>query len=273
MMNSARKHTIKIVHYFVIYFISLVLNSISYGQQNYFKKNVSRGPSSAEDFSKSEGAKSDAPKSDVPRLETDSSVLNYESDSQLSSIFKDIIVVQRQAIKRDKKKFLSFSSTFDFSDGPIDQTALTIKAGYAIHQNWELHLLFTPSYINKTRPVADSVSNLTLANGQKAELISPKAKNAMGAEINWMLAYGKDAWGPYTIIRSDTFFQLHVNNTSYEDGTSGLNYSLGLGKSFYSKKSIHFRAVAGLGSRETTLNNVKQSSQYGFLQPAVFWMF
>lgn len=258
-MNSTRVSIHKMVSYFIFVIILLVINFNSHGQQvKYFKKGTSRNPSNAEENSK---------------LEVDSTILNYESDSQLSSIFKDIIVVQRQAIKRDKKKFLSFSSTFDFSDGPIDQTALTIKAGYAVHQNWELHLLFTPTYINKTRPVADSVSSLTLANGQKAELVSPKAKSAMGADINWMLAYGKDAWGPYTIIRSDTFIQIHINNTSYEDSTSGLNYSLGLGKSFYSKKSLHFRVVAGLGSRETTINSVKQSSQYGFLQPAVFWMF
>ncbi len=248
-------------------FISLTAFSQAHGQSNN-NRNRSRNPSSATIPARAESSTKESPK-----LETDPAVLNYESDSQLSSIFKDIIVVQRQAIKRDKKKLISFSSTFDFSDGPIDQTGLTLKAGYAVNQNWELHLLFTPTYMNKTRPVADSVSNLTLANGQKAELVSPKAKNSLGAEINWMLAYGKDAWGPYTIIRSDTFIQFQLMNVSYEDNSSGLAYSLGVGKSFYSKKSIHFRVVAGLGSRETKINEVKQSSQYGFLQPAVFWMF
>jgi hypothetical protein len=71
----------------------------------------------------------------------------------------------------------------------------------------------------------------------------------------------------------DTFVQFQLNNVSYEDHTQGLTYGLGLGKSFYSKSSFHFRIVVGLGSRETTINNVKQTSQFGFLQPNVFYMF
>ena len=218
-------------------------------------------------------AQENSDKSNTPKLDADNSILNFESDSQLSSIFKDIIVVQRQAIRRDKKKFLSVGPMFDFSDGPIDQTAIEIKAGYAPHQNWEFHLFAVPVFLTKNRPISESVSSLTLANGQKAELVSPKAKSAFGLDVNWILAYGKDAWGPYTIIRSDTFTRLQLANYSYEDGSNGLLYSLGLGKSFFTQKKVNFRIVVGLGSRDTKINNENKSSQFGFFEPSIFWMF
>ena len=66
----------------------------------------------------------------------------------------------------------------------------------------------------------------------------------MGIDINWVPIYGKDSWGAFGIIRSDTFFNLHVGQIKYEQN-SGLKYKFALGKTFFLSSLWNCRVQAG----------------------------
>ncbi len=196
-----------------------------------------------------------------------------DSDEQLSSIFKDIVVIQRRAVTRSGKFLLGTSFQLDFSDGPKTQYGSSIKLGYGLSEWLEASLVYTPSFVANDRAILKSFQDLDLADGSKASLISPRAKTAYGLEINWIFAYGKDAWGPFSIVRSDTFLRLSGGSTSYDNSASGTDFGLGVGKTFFFSRFFNVRALAGIGSRQTLLGDKKYATFFGYFEPGLIWLF
>ena len=77
-----------------------------------------------------------------------------------------------------------------------------------------------------------------------------KPKTFTGIEINWLPIYGKDSWGPYSIIRSDTFINFSYGQIQYSKDV-GNKIKIALGKTFFFSDYWNFRIQAGPASVET----------------------
>lgn len=195
-----------------------------------------------------------------------------ESSDTISDVYRDIIVVQRKAKEKAGKSLFHVFATNDLSDGPQTVYSVTLSYGRAFSDTFEAYLSVAPVFLTQDRPIKQAVSDLTLANGKKASLVSPKPKIQYGVDLLWVPAYGKDGWGPHNIVRSDTFFKFSTAMTQYE-GASGLRLAIGMGKTFYLSKNLNPRLTAGWGFRETIVNEKKAMSQMGLFEAGNVWYF
>lgn len=188
----------------------------------------------------------------------------------VGSIFRDMVVVQRKAKnKAGRALFYSYGS-FDFSDGPTTMYGLNLDLGYAMSDHWEVYLNAVPAFITSERDVAKRVRSLTLLNGDRAEISYSKPKAQYGLEILWAPAYGKDSWGPYSIVRSDTFFKLGLGAIQY-DADVGQRYNLTIGKTFFLSRFFNLRASAGGSYLQTVVQERKTFYFVGIIETGVVW--
>jgi hypothetical protein len=195
-----------------------------------------------------------------------------DSTEAISTVYKDMIVVQRKAKEKRGRYLFQFFVSKNFSDGPKSIYSLNTDFGYALSDHWEVSLNVAPAFILQDQPIRSQVNELQLANGKRADLLSPNPKIQYGVEVLWLPAYGKDSWGPYTIIRSDTFFKLALGVVNYEQG-SGNRFSLGVGKTFFLSRFFNPRLSAAFGYQQTIVNNVKSYSQMGLFELGSIWYF
>lgn len=193
-----------------------------------------------------------------------------EDSSELAGVYSDMIVVQRKA--KEKKGHALFSSygTLEFSDGPQSITTLNFDVGYAVSDRVELYLNFAPLFLTSDRNIKTQVESLQLANGQQAQLLTPKPKFQFGAEFLWLPAYGKDSWSPFSIVRSDTFFKFYAGTLQF-DGGSGLRGSIGVGKTFFLSKFFNPRLSASFCVQENYVNDQKSLSKLGLFEIGSVW--
>ncbi len=206
-------------------------------------------------------------------VKLDKSILLDEQVEQMNSLFKDMIVVQRKAIVRTGRFLADANFSLDFSDDPYTMYGLGLGAGYAFSESWEAHFVVTPVYHINERPIVKAVQRLKLQGGLQADLLSPVAKLGLEGHLIWVLAYGKDAWGPYAIVRSDTFLKILAGMIFYHGEKSGPKFGAMLGKTFFVSRNFNFRVAVGLASVTTFVNDISQSSLVGLVEPGLYWYF
>lgn len=177
--------------------------------------------------------------------------LEPTQQDEISSLFENVVAVQRKAKIKNGHFLFHTNFSFDFSDSPYTMYALNLNAGYAIGEFWEIYLNYVPTYAANERSIARKVRELpAYPSGLQPELNSEKAKSSYGIELNWVPLYGKDSWGAYGIIRSDTFVNIGVGQIKYQTQT-GNKTKLMLGKTFFISDLWNLRMQAGGSVLET----------------------
>ncbi len=173
--------------------------------------------------------------------------LKLSSKDEVSPIFEGVVAVQRKA--KVKKGSILFNPMFsmDFSDAPYTQYSLQLNFGYALSDFWEIYLAYSPIYIANERNLSKQVKKL--GTGQYS-IDAQKPKSFMGGEIKWIPIYGKDSWGPYSIVRSDTFVHFSFGQIQYSRD-AGNRMSFAVGKTFFFSDLFNFRIQAGPSFVET----------------------
>lgn len=193
------------------------------------------------------------------------------SSDEVSSLFENVVAVQRKAKQKAGKFLLAPLLSFDFSDSPFTMYGLNLSVGYAFGEFWEVYLTYTPAFVANERNISKKVKELVLLNGDAANIETEKAKNYFGIDVNWVPIYGKDSWGPYGIVRSDTFLNFSAGQMGYEVN-KGLKYKFALGKTFFFSESFNFRVQAGPSMLDTFSKGIKQSIIIGLIEAgAVFY--
>lgn len=219
------------------------------------------------------------PKKNVKKNMTDKKSKNLDSSleprfasSEASPLFENVIAVQKKAkVKKGMWLFHPFLSA-DFSDAPYTMWGFNMNMGKAVSEYWEVYLNLVPYYLSMERSISKKVSELTLANGKKAKIDFEQAKFHVGVEVNFVPAYGKDSWGPFGIIRSDTFFNTGLGVVQYES-SSGLRTKLGMGKTFYLTPDFNVRLMAGGSFIEMITGGVKEVVMVGLLEGGLVYYF
>ncbi len=178
------------------------------------------------------------------------------ADEEVSNVFRDMGVVQRRAMRKANRFVVSSYASLDFSDGPYTNYSIHINPGYAFSDFFEVYANIAPFYIVEKRSIVDLVSSLKLANGQQASITAAKPKYQLGVEAIWAPLYGKDSFGISRIIRSDTFLKMGISQVTY-DTTTGMNFKLGIGKSFFLGTSAGIRFCVDYGYIQSVVNDVK----------------
>lgn len=192
---------------------------------------------------------------------------------EISSLFENVVAVQRKAkVKSGKFLFAPYLS-FDFSDSPQTMYALNLNLGYAAGEFWEIYFNYVPTYVNNERSISKKVRQLPIyPDGTAPFLYVEKAKNSYGIEVNWTPIYGKDSWGPYGIVRSDTFLNIGLSRVNYEVHTA-YKTKLALGKTFFISEYWNLRLQAGGSFLETYNQNKKEIIVIGLLEGGLVYYF
>ncbi len=205
--------------------------------------------------------------------------LEPSNQDEISALFENVIAVQRKAKVKSGKFLLSPILSFDFSDAVYTMYGINLSFGYALSEFWEVYFTYTPSFTSNERSISKKVRELpAYADGSKPAIVAEKAKSAMGIDINWIPIYGKDSWGPFGIIRSDTFFNLHVGQIKYEQN-SGLKYKFALGKTFFLTPVLNLRVQAGgalieaFSTSDAAIAPKKESVTIGLLEGGFVFYF
>jgi hypothetical protein len=209
-----------------------------------------------------------APRGAVP-LDASLEPVPPSADS-ISTVFRDMVVVQRKAKEKAKKILFYPYGSFDFSDGPTTMYGLNLDLGYAFSDEFELYAGYVPAFVANQRQIVSEVSSLTLQNGARAQLTYATPQAQYGLELLWAPAYGKDSWGPRHIVRSDTFFKLSAGMVQYS-GASGGRYGLSLGKTFFLSRLLNFRASAGTSYVQAVVNGSATYYLLGILEFGIVW--
>lgn len=183
--------------------------------------------------------------------------VKMDIDERVNKVFRDMVVVQRKA-KNKARSFLFVPQLgLDFSDGPITLYTLNTNVGYALSDFWEIYLNYVPAFVTNERSIVKKISELKLANGDSASITYSRPKSQIGAEILYAPAYGKDSWGPYSIVRSDTFFKFGAAQITYDVG-SGSRYWLMVGKTYFMHDYFNFRISVGSHYVQTIVDEKKE---------------
>ncbi len=195
-----------------------------------------------------------------------------EEADAISRVFRDMIVVQRKAKQKAHKFLFAPYGSFDFSDGPTTMYGLNLNVGYALSDYWEVYANYVPTFITSEREVVRQVHNLTLADGSTANLSYATPKSQYGLEVLWAPAYGKDSWGPYSIVRSDTFIKMGLGVINYSSDV-GSRYNLAIGKTFFLSRFFNLRLDAGASYLQAIINNQKKYYVVSIIESGVVWYF
>ena len=173
--------------------------------------------------------------------------LRLTSKDEVSPIFEGVVAVQRKAKVKKGSILLNPMFSFDFSDAPYTQYSLQLNAGYALSDFWEVYVAYSPAFAANERNLSKQVSKLD--QGQYS-IDAQKPESFMGLEVNWLPIYGKDSWGPYSIVRSDTFVHFSYGQIQYSQDV-GNKVTFAVGKTFFFSDYFNFRIQAGPSFVET----------------------
>lgn len=193
-----------------------------------------------------------------------------EASNAVPSVFRDMVVVQRRA-KEKVNHFLFYSyGSFDFSDGPSTMYGLNVNVGYALFDSLEIYLNYVPAFIANERDIVKRVRGLRLLDGSVADINYSKPVSQYGVEILWAPAYGKDSWGPKSIVRSDTFLKLSAAQIQYERD-SGSRFGLSVGKTFFLNRFFNLRLSAGGSYLQSIIAADKAWYFVGIIETGLVW--
>lgn len=207
-----------------------------------------------------------------PKAILNNEVLSKSYRNDISPVFENIVSVQFKAIEKSKKFLLNPTFSVDFSDMPFTMWGTEFNLGYAYSDYWEFYLNFVPTYITNERLISKKIKDLKLSNGKELFIDTEKAKASYGILINWLPSYGKEAWGPTSIFRSDTFFQLGLGLIQFEKST-GNKFKLALGKTFFVDDFWNIRATGGAEMVEYITSGKKDSNFVGVMEIGLVYYF
>ena len=164
--------------------------------------------------------------------------LKLNNQDEVSAVFEGVVAVQRKAKIKSGSFLFSPMFSFDFSDAPYTQYSLQLNGGYAFSEALEVYFAYSPVFIASERNLSKQVKKLGFV------IDAEKPQSFMGIEVNWIPIYGKDSWGPYNIVRSDTFINFSYGQITYEDN-QGSKIKFALGKTFFFSEQLNFRIQAG----------------------------
>lgn len=173
--------------------------------------------------------------------------LKLNNQDEVSSVFEGVVAVQRKAKVKSGSFLFSPMFSFDFSDAPYTQYSLQLNFGYAFAESFEVYFAYSPVFIASERDLSKQIKQVS--NGAFA-IDAEKPESFMGVEFNWVPIYGKDSWGPYNIVRSDTFLNFSYGTITYER-SQGSKIKFALGKTFFFSEQLNFRLQAGPSFVET----------------------
>ena len=202
-----------------------------------------------------------------------SEILYFDDPKSIDTLFKNMIVVQKKAIERKNKFVFDTHLSFDFSDNPKTMYTFSLGAGYALSESFEIGLSFSPYIMSQERATVAAVKKLELSNGDQADLAAPDPKWEATGSLLWIFAYGKDAFGAYSIIRSDTFLKLFASKIQYADSSPGNRMGLLVGKTFFISRSFNFRITAGIARHTSSINEKTQITNTGLIEPGFVWFY
>jgi hypothetical protein len=226
-------------------------------------------------LSKSEAKKSEAVKSEAAPSSGDSEWLKLKppevSTEELNRFFDNLVVVQNRArVKRNHLLFYDYGS-FDFSDGPVTFYNIALSFGYAFSDFFEAYASVSPFFFPVKRRINKEVEKIVDIDGKKASLQYSEPKIQYMAQFLWAPAYGKDSWGPYSIVRSDTFFKGGAGVIQFVGGESGMRFDLSVGKTFFFSRLLNVRVSAGGSYLESIVQNQKAFSFVGIFEIGTVW--
>ena len=202
--------------------------------------------------------------------------LKLTSKDEVSPIFEGVVAVQRKAkIKKGSFLFAPMAS-LDFSDAPYTQYSLQLNAGYAISDFWEVYFAYSPVFVANERNLSKQIKQIPPAGTYSID--AQKPKSFMGIEVNWLPIYGKDSWGPYSIVRSDTFVNFSYGQIQYSRDV-GSKIKVAVGKTFFFSDLFNLRIQAGPSSVETfskapgTSVDKKETITIGLIETGVVFYF
>lgn len=193
------------------------------------------------------------------------------STEELNRFFDNLVVVQNRArVKAGHYLFYPYGS-FDFSDGPVTFYNLTVNMGYAFSDFFEVYASVSPVFFPVKRRINREVEKIVDIDGKKATLQYSEPKLQYMAEFIWAPAYGKDSWGPYRIVRSDTFLKGGAGQILFEGGQSGMRFNLSVGKTFFFSRLFNVRVSAGGSYLESIVQRQKAFSFVGIFELGLVW--
>lgn len=192
--------------------------------------------------------------------------------NQIGEIYRDMVVVQRKAKDKAGSWLFNTYGSFDFSDGPTTMYGLNLDLGYALSDFWEVYANYVPAFVAQERDVVKRVQDLVLKDGDVASIKYSRPVSQYGLELMWAPAYGKDSWGPYSIVRSDTFLKISAGVIQYEDGT-GMRTGLMIGKTFFLSSLFNVRLAAGGSLMEVLIDGEKKGYVVAILETGLVWYF
>ena len=199
--------------------------------------------------------------------------LKPQEGDEISTVFENVIAVQRKAKVKAKRQIFSPYLSFDFSDAPYTMYGAAINYGYAFSEFWEVYLNVIPTFITNERTISKKVKELKFPNtSYHAEISSEKAQLFTGIEVNYVPIYGKDSWGPYGIVRSDTFINFGAGLIKYES-LSGMRVKFALGKTWFLTNILNLRMQAGGSVLEGVINGKKEMQVIGLLESGLVFYF
>jgi outer membrane beta-barrel protein len=174
--------------------------------------------------------------------------LKLTSKDEVSPVFEGVVAVQRKAKVKKGSFLFSPMFSFDFDDAPYTQYSMQLNAGYAISDFWEVYAAYSPFFVANERNLSKQVKELSPVGTYSIDMQKPQSFT--GIEVNWLPIYGKDSWGPYSIVRSDTFINFSYGQIKYKKDV-GNRIKVALGKTFFFSDYFNFRIQAGPASVET----------------------
>jgi hypothetical protein len=198
--------------------------------------------------------------------------VQIKQQDKVSTVFRDMVVVQRKAKDKDNKILTNVYMSFDFSDGPNTMYGINTNIGYAFSDFFEVYLNFVPAFIVQDRDIVDKIKSITVEGGGQASITYAEPDYQYGLEFLWAPAYGKDSWSPYSIVRSDTFFKFSIGQIKY-DSESGMRYALTIGKTFFLSKWFNIRLATGLVSAETIVDGKKSANTMATIESGLVLYF
>lgn len=83
---------------------------------------------------------------------------------------------------------------------------------------------------------------------------------------------GRILGGPYSIVRSDTFFKFGYAQINYDEG-SGSRISLLLGKTYFLQEQLNLRVAAGLNYMQTIVDEEKKFNNIAVIESGFVFYF
>lgn len=201
--------------------------------------------------------------------------LKPNTNDEMANLFENVVAVQRKAkVKTGKWLFYPYLS-IDFSDSAYTQHSLALNFGKTFGEYWEVYFSYVPTFFVNERNISKKVRGLTVvgpSGNQAADISNEKAVSALGVEVNWVPIYGKDSWGPYGIIRSDTFFSFGISQVTFERN-SGMKYKLMAGKTFFLDTYWNLRVQAGICSEDSFSQNTRETVNLGLMEGGLVYYF